>query len=148
MRLTTFSDYTLRVLIYLGLPRERRATIAEIALAYGISENHLTKVVHHLAQSGMVQTVRGKGGGLSLARTPDAINLGTVLQATEGDQNLLDCMNCQSDCCIQPCCRLIPILRQAQSAMFGILSSYTLADLLREEQHLSQILITPRIQAR
>lgn len=146
MRLTTFSDYTLRVLIYLGLPRERRATIAEIARAYGISENHLTKVVHHLAQSGMVQTLRGKGGGLSLARAPEEINLGDVLQATEGDQNLLDCMNRQSDCCIQPCCRLIPILRQAQAAMFDVLGSYTLADLLREERRLSQILISPRIR--
>lgn len=144
MHLTTFSDYTMRVLIYLGLRRDGLVTISDIAKAYGISENHLMKVVHQLAQGGFIETVRGKGGGMRLAREPEDINLGELIRITEGDTGLLACLEGQSSCCIQSACSLIGILREAQTALFTVLEKYTLADLLQREQPLSQILMHPR----
>jgi Rrf2 family nitric oxide-sensitive transcriptional repressor len=142
MRLTTFTDYTLRVLIYLGLRRDRLVTIADIAQAYGISENHLMKVVHGLAQRGDIETVRGKGGGMRLARLPQAINIGTTIRATEGDSGLLGCIDGNSDCCIQGTCALVGILREAQNALYAVLDRYTLADLLQEDNGLRELLIS------
>lgn len=147
MHLTTFSDYTMRVLIYLGLRRDGLVTISDIAKAYGISENHLMKVVHQLAQGGFIETVRGKGGGMRLAREPEDINLGELIRITEGDTGLLACLEGQGSCCIQSACNLIGILREAQTALFTVLEKYTLADLLQREQPLSQILVYPRMSA-
>jgi Rrf2 family nitric oxide-sensitive transcriptional repressor len=144
MRLTTFSDYTMRVLIYLGLKRDGLITISDIAKAYDISENHLTKVVHQLAQGGYIETVRGKGGGMRLAREPEEINLGELIRITEGDTGLLACLEGQGSCCIQSACSLIGILREAQTALFAVLEKYTLADLLQREQPLATILLHPR----
>jgi Rrf2 family nitric oxide-sensitive transcriptional repressor len=144
MRLTTFSDYTMRVLIYLGLKRDGLITISDIAKAYDISENHLTKVVHQLAQGGYIETVRGKGGGMRLAREPHEINLGELIRITEGDTGLLACLEGQGSCCIQNACSLISILREAQTALFAVLEKYTLADLLQREQPLATILLHPR----
>jgi Rrf2 family nitric oxide-sensitive transcriptional repressor len=144
MRLTTFSDYSLRVLIYLGLRQDRLITIADIAQAYGISENHLMKVVHGLAQRGDIETVRGKGGGMRLARQPQAINIGETIRATEGDGGLLGCLDGNSNCCIQGACALTGILREAQNALYAVLDRYTLADLLREDSGLRELL-TDRI---
>lgn len=140
MRLTTFSDYSMRVMMYLGLQHGQLATIAEIAQAYNISENHLTKVVHQLAQRGYVETVRGKGGGLRLARDPNTVNLGAMIRDSEGEPSLLPCVDSQSDCCIQPACKLMVILREAQTALFNVLDKYTLADLLSEQAPLARIL--------
>ncbi len=140
MRLTTFSDYSMRVMMYLGLQHGQLSTIAEIAQAYAISENHLTKVVHQLAQRGYVETVRGKGGGLRLARDPNTVNLGAMIRDSEGEPSLLPCVDSQSDCCIQPACKLMVILREAQTALFNVLDQYTLADLLSEQEPLARIL--------
>ena len=142
MRLTTFTDYTLRVLIYLGLRQDRLVTIADIAQAYGISENHLMKVVHGLAQRGDIETVRGKGGGMRLARLPQAINIGETIRATEGDGGLLSCIDGKSDCCIQGTCALVGILREAQDALYTVLDRYTLANLLQEESGLKELLVS------
>ena len=90
MKLTAFTDYSLRVLIYLAAEPERRATIAEISAAFDIKENHLTKVVHHLGKRGWVETVRGKGGGLMLARPARDIGIGRVVRDTEGAADLGD----------------------------------------------------------
>ncbi|GBG12613.1 Rrf2 family transcriptional regulator, nitric oxide-sensitive transcriptional repressor [Novimethylophilus kurashikiensis] len=146
MQLSTFSDYSMRVMIYLGLKHGELATISEIARAYKISENHLMKVVHHLALRGYVGTQRGKGGGLRLAGEPNTVNLGELLRATEGDAGLLRCMDAPEHCCIQSDCRLMGILEEAQEALFSVLGKYTLADLLRREEPLARILM-PQVVA-
>lgn len=137
MRLTTFTDYSLRVLIFVGLKGEEISTIAEIAEAYGISENHLMKVVHHLAGLGHVQTLRGKGGGLRLARKPAGINLGAVARACEGRVVLAECFEPEHDCCIEKACALKGIFYQAGEAFFAVLDRYSLADLLRPKRALT-----------
>lgn len=144
MHLTTYSDYSMRVLVYLCLQREGLVTIADIAKAYDISENHLMKVVHHLALDGYIETVRGKGGGMRLAREPEYINLGELLRRTEGDHGLLACTDGISNCCIQPACNLVEILREAHNALFAVLEKYTLADLVKRQQPLIRILMHPR----
>lgn len=141
MRLTTFSDYSLRVLIYLGIQHENLTTIASIAKAYQISENHLTKVVHHLAQRGYIETIRGKGGGMRLAKAPEDINIGKLVRDTEGDTGLLPCVDGEGDCCIIPACRLIGILHESLEALYQVLEKYTLADLLVKKAPLARILM-------
>ncbi|MDZ4140674.1 MAG: Rrf2 family transcriptional regulator [Methylotenera sp.] len=145
MQLTTFSDYCMRTLIYLGLKNNEMTTISSIASAYAISENHLMKIVHFLGQRGYIETTRGKGGGIRLARAANTINIGELLLATEGDAGLLECVNGQSSCCIQSACKLTDILREAQTALYGVLSQYTLADLLRQEAPLTKILFYPNV---
>lgn len=140
MHLTTFSDYAMRVLMYLGLQQGRLVTIAQIAEQYSISENHLTKVVHFLGQQGYIDTVRGKGGGLRLKQLPAEINLAVLVKLTEGDEGLLPCVDGASDCCILPACRLVSILRESQTALYQVLGKYTLADLLYDNPPLSNLL--------
>lgn len=133
MRLTSFTDYTLRVLIYLGSHQQegRLATIGDIATAYGISENHLMKVVHHLGRQGHVETVRGKGGGMRLARAPEHINVGDVVRGAEEDLALVECFQPHGHPCpIAPACRLSGLMERALSAFFKELDRQTLADLL------------------
>ena len=130
MRLSTFSDYSLRVLMYLGVQSDRLATISEIAVAHDISENHLMKVVHQLGRGGYLETVRGKGGGMRLARAPKDIVLGEVIRQTEGDIAMVECFSDNPSCRILSACRLRGILGEALSAMFLVLDGYTLADLL------------------
>lgn len=130
MHLTTFTDYTLRVLIYLALEPDRLATIPEMASAYGISENHLMKVVHRLARSGTVESVRGKGGGVRLAREPSEIRLGQVIRASEGDAAIVECFSVKATTCrIAPACRLAKILDEAFTGLYLSLDAYTVADL-------------------
>ncbi len=141
MHLSTFSDYTMRVLMYLGIQHGKLVNISEIAQAYAISENHLTKVVHQLAQRGYIETVRGKGGGLRMVQDPLTINLSEILRATEGDAVLLPCLSHDDSCCIKPSCQLVSILREAQNALYAVLAKYTLADLLKQDDSLSRILL-------
>ena len=132
MQLTRFSDYSLRALIYLGLNQNRRCTIQEIALAYGISENHLMKLVHHLGQSGFITTTRGKNGGLELAKPASEINLGDVFRATEGNFDLVECFagREKNTCPIAGPCRLTGVLETALQAFLDVLDQYTLEDML------------------
>lgn len=142
MRLTTFSDYSLRVLMYLGVHGERLATVGEIALAYGISENHLVKVVHHLAQHRYIETTRGKGGGMRLARPPEKINVGEVVRGTEENLTFVECFDkATSTCVIEPACVLKGILSRAVDAFFVALERYTLADLLVTKPKLIKMLV-------
>ena len=142
MRLTTFSDYSLRVLIYLGVHEGELATVGRIAAAYGVSANHLTKVVHFLGQNGYVETTRGKGGGMRLGRAPEKINLGELLRKTEDNRNLVECFNEEtSDCRIEASCALRGVLGRALAAFFRALDPYTLADLLRSKSKLAKLLV-------
>jgi Rrf2 family nitric oxide-sensitive transcriptional repressor len=140
MRLSSFSDYSLRVLIYLGGQQDRLATIAEIATVYGISQNHLMKVVHLLGRLGYVETVRGKNGGMRLGRPATAIGLGEVIRQTENDWALVECFSTGTSCQIQSSCGLPPILDAALAAMFAVLDRYTLADLLHSPAAAEQVI--------
>ncbi|HEY1934000.1 MAG TPA: Rrf2 family transcriptional regulator [Acetobacteraceae bacterium] len=130
MRLTLFTDYTLRTLIYLAVRPERLVTIADIANAYGISTNHLMKVVHQLATAGDVTTVRGQHGGLRLARPAKEINIGAVVRRTEADFAIVPCFGTETTCVIQPDCILAGVLDEAVRAFLAVLDGRTLADLV------------------
>jgi Rrf2 family nitric oxide-sensitive transcriptional repressor len=136
MRLTVHSDYALRVLMYLGAKPENLATIEEIAVAYGISENHLMKVVHRLAQHGFVETLRGRGGGLRLGKPADTVTLGDVLRAVEEDFELVQCFGAEDTCRITKVCRLKHVLRRALDAYFEELDAWTLADIVSNRKAL------------
>jgi Rrf2 family nitric oxide-sensitive transcriptional repressor len=141
MRLTKYTDYSLRVLIYLGVHPSRHATIEEVAGAYSISRNHLMKVVHHLATNGVLETQRGRKGGFRLARDPGAIRLGEVVRQTETDFALVDCLDAQgSGCTIDGACALRGVLEDAMNAWFAVLDRYTLADLIQPEAQLAALL--------
>jgi Rrf2 family nitric oxide-sensitive transcriptional repressor len=129
MRLTGFTDYTLRTLVYLALQPDRLVTIADIARAYDISVNHLMKVVHQLGVAGDVVTVRGRHGGLRLARPASAINIGEVVRRTEPDMALVACFDTMQRCVIQDGCVLQHVLGDALAAFLAVLDGYTLADL-------------------
>jgi Rrf2 family transcriptional regulator, nitric oxide-sensitive transcriptional repressor len=141
MRLTTFTDYTLRVLMYLAIAPERLATIPEIAEAYGISENHLMKVVHRLARSGLIESIRGKGGGVRLAHPAADIHLGQVISNSEGETSIVECFSGENNSCrITPACRLSKILADAFKDFYKALDAYTLADLVNDPQQLGELL--------
>ena len=141
MKLTAFTDYSLRVLIYLAANPERRSTIAEICAAFDINQNHLTKVVHHLGRRGWVETTRGKGGGLMLARPAADICIGHVVRDAEGQAMPAECFsNEESTCAIASCCRLKGVLAEAVDAFHEVLDRYTLADVARNQRELSGIL--------
>lgn len=131
MRLTRHTDYAMRVLLYLGARSDRVCTIPEMARAYGISQNHLMKVVHQLGKTGYVSSVRGRHGGVRLAVPADAINVGAVIRTSETQAGpeglaLLDCPVCP----IAPACGLISVVDEALAAFFAVLERHTLADLL------------------
>ncbi len=141
MRLTAFSDYSLRVLLYLGMHREHLSTIHEIAGFYGISENHLMKVVHALSRHGYIETLRGKGGGMRLRLTPVEINVGAVVRTTEAGTALIECFDpAHSHCPIMPACLLRDVMAKALEAFFLTLDRTTLADLLRADQQLAPLM--------
>ena len=142
MRLTVFSDYTLRVLMYLAIDRTRLATIPEIAAAYGISENHLVKVVHFLGKEGWIETVRGKGGGISLAMPADRVSIGAVVRSAEGAALPAECFSeGGGDCIITDGCRLRNVFAEAAKAFDAVLDRYTLADITRNRKDLRKILM-------
>lgn len=131
MQLTRYTDYSLRILIYLAADPERRATIDGIARAYGISKTHLMKVVHHLGLRGFVATSRGRGGGLALALPAREISVGEVVRATEENLALVECFDPgTSACAIEGACGLRPVLDEALAAFLDVLDHYTLADLV------------------
>lgn len=141
MRLTVYTDYSLRVLIYLALKEDRLATIGEIAISYGISRTHLMKVAHQLGVKGYVGTVRGRQGGLRLARAPKTITVGEIVRAMEPDLALVPCFEpiC-ADCTILPACVLKRALHEARAVFFDVLDGYTLADLVRPHVPLRRLL--------
>jgi Rrf2 family nitric oxide-sensitive transcriptional repressor len=142
VQLTRYSDYSLRVLIYLAVRPDERATIDEIAQAYGISRSHLMKVVHELGRGGFLSTVRGRGGGFQLARPPDEIGVGDVVRYTEGTLELVECFDPKTSACrIDAACGLRGVLEEALDAFLETLDGYTLADLVaRRRKPLARLL--------
>lgn len=141
MRLTVYTDFSLRLLMFLALRGDKRSTIAEIAKAYGISKNHLMKVAYQLGLAGYVETVRGKGGGLRLARPAQDIVLGEVVRHTEPDMALVPCFEPDdTSCAIFPSCTLRGALSEARDAFLSALDRRTLADLIRPRVPLQKLL--------
>lgn len=136
MRLTRYTDYALRVLLYLGARPERLCSIAEISRAYGVSQNNMMKVVSDLARQGFVTSVRGRSGGVRLARPPSEINVGAVVRRMEDDFDLVDCANCV----IGPVCGLSCLLREAVAAFLAVLDERSLADILSRRAGLLELL--------
>jgi Rrf2 family nitric oxide-sensitive transcriptional repressor len=140
MRLTAYTDYTLRTLIYLAIHRERHVTIADIAGAYHISEAHLTKIVHQLGRDGDIETLRGRGGGIRLKRAPEQINLGAVVRRTEPDMTLVPCFDDAGACVITRACALNTVLGEALAGFMAVLDRTTLADLVVSRRKLATLL--------
>ena len=132
MQLTRFTDYGLRTLIYLALRPDYMASIAEITGAYRISENHMVKVVHHLGQAGLIETIRGRNGGIRLGRPAADIGLGDVVRTSEPSLALVACQ-AGEPCAIGGLCRLQGIMDEAQEALLAVLDRYTLADVAGSE---------------
>lgn len=142
MRLTVYTDFSLRVLMYVALHPERRPTIAEIAASYGVSRNHIMKVVHQLGVAGYIETARGQNGGMRLARPPEAIVLGEVVRRTEPDMALVPCFDpINTVCVLTPACRLRGALQQARSAFLAVLDGYSLADLVDNREALRALFV-------
>lgn len=141
MRLTLHTDYALRLLMHLALAPERRVTISDVAEAFAISRNHLVKVAHELGKAGFVETVRGRGGGLRLARPAAEIAIGDVVRAMEEDFRIVECFDRDANtCCIAPACRLKRLLRDALEAWASVLDGATLADLVERPAPLRRLL--------
>ena len=141
MRLTVYTDYALRVLMYLALKGDRLATIAEISKSYGISRNHLMKVAHQLGVAGYVETVRGRGGGLRLAKRVEAIGLGEVVRFTEPDMAIVSCFKpVDAPCALRPSCVLRQALQRSRDAFMSVLDDYTLSDLVQPRGRLLGLL--------
>lgn len=141
MHLTVYTDYALRLLMYLAVKEDGLATIAEVAASYRISRNHLMKVAHQLGLAGYVETVRGRRGGLRLAKPAGEIGLGDVVRSTEQDIALVPCFDpAAPTCAIAPCCGLRGALDEARAAFFGVLDEYSLGDLVKPRGRLRGLL--------
>src|SRR5690348_4488226 len=144
MQLTYYTDYSLRVLMYLAVQGERMVNISQIAERYEISRNHLVKVVHNLARGGFIKSYRGKGGGIELARDPSEINIGEVVRYTEGPLKPVECFDVERNrCIIAGVCGLAEVVAEACDNFFATLDRYTLGDLLKRRSRLSKILAAP-----
>lgn len=131
MHLTRYSDYSLRVLYYLALYRERTVTISELAEFYHISRDHLVKVVHMLGKNGYISTQRGKHGGLRLARPPQEVTIGAIVRSMEPNFAVVECLQSGgTDCALLPVCGLTGAFAQALEQFLAVLDGYTLADVL------------------
>ena len=142
MRLTMYTDFSLRMLIYLGTKEPgEKATVQEISDTYSISKNHLTKVAHELGKMGLIETIRGRGGGIRLKVAPEMINIGELVRKTEDDFHLVECFNSESNTCIlSSACRLKGVLYEALTAYLAVLDGYTIADFIINKDELAAIL--------
>ncbi|MCA0912346.1 MULTISPECIES: RrF2 family transcriptional regulator [Marinobacter] len=139
MHITRYTDYSLRVLIYLAAEGDRLATIQEIADSYDISKNHLMKVVHQLNKKGYIETIRGKKGGMRLHMAPQDINIGILVRETEQDFSIVECFSSKNACKITPVCGLKTMFGEALKAFLEVLDRYTLADVI-QDHHRPQLL--------
>lgn len=141
MQLSRFTDYSLRVLLYLAINDGRRSTLHEIADFYPISVEHLRKVVHELSRSGYINTYQGKNGGMELAVPPGDIAIGEVIKHFEGHTSFIDCE--RLSCRLAQVCTLKSVLMVGQQALYDALNKYTLADLLHEKPKMVKLLVNP-----
>jgi Rrf2 family transcriptional regulator, nitric oxide-sensitive transcriptional repressor len=141
MQLTSYTDYSLRVLMYLAIQPHRLVNIGEISERYGISRNHLVKVVHNLARGGFIRSRRGRGGGIELARVPNKIGVGEVVRYTEGPFWPVECFDARNNrCVITSACGLPRVLQEACASFLATLDRYTLADVVRRKDLLGRAL--------
>jgi Rrf2 family nitric oxide-sensitive transcriptional repressor len=141
MQLSTYSDYSIRVLMQAALRNPVRVTVDEVAGTFGISRHHLVKVVHDLGRSGYLTTHRGVGGGFTLARPPEEICLGDIVRLGEETETVIDCTDGEKGVCrLFPVCRLKGVLDEAAAAFFVVLDSYTLADVVKQPAKMRTVL--------
>jgi Rrf2 family transcriptional regulator, nitric oxide-sensitive transcriptional repressor len=148
MRLTLNTDFSLRVLMHVGICGDKLTTINDIAKSFGISKAHLMKVVNDLSQKGYLDTVRGRNGGIRLMREPRHINVGQVVRDTENQLSVLGCLERKGYCPIERVCVLRTALRDATQAFLAVLDAYTLADLVKPQRALSSLLLDRRVSLR
>jgi Rrf2 family transcriptional regulator, nitric oxide-sensitive transcriptional repressor len=150
MQLTQYTDYALRTLIALGLNPGEKLTVTDISKAYGISRNHLVKVVARLAEAGYVETLRGKGGGMLLAQAPGDIRIGAVVRDMEAELGVVECLTEGGGrCVIAPACKLKGLLREATGSFLDALDQHTLEDVLRQPMPVARLLHIPvRVERR
>lgn len=146
MRLTMYTDYSLRVLIFLASKQqEELTTVQEISDAYQISKNHLTKIVHSLGKLQLIETVRGRGGGIRLSVDPKDINIGELVRKTEDDFHLVECFDSSKNMCVlSSACQLKGVLYEALQAYFAVLDQYTIADFIRNKDEIHALLFSAR----
>lgn len=140
MQLDKFTDYGLRVLLTLAVHTPKRMPTSVIAAGYGLSEHHLAKVATELVRTGFVRSERGRGGGLTLARPVDQINIGAVVRALRGDTPVVECFSGTSNCLVSPACGLRGPLAEAQEAFFATLDAYMLSDVIKSRSALAALL--------
>lgn len=139
MRLTRYTDYAMRTLLYLAARPQRLCSIVEVATAYGVSKNHLMKVVNDLSAAGYIESVRGRGGGIRLARPADQINVGAVVRHAEEGFTLADC----GSCIVAPACGFTGVLNQALAAFLEVLDRYTLDQLIADKAGFNSLFPLP-----
>ncbi|KTC80470.1 Rrf2 family transcriptional regulator [Legionella cherrii] len=140
MQLTQFTDYSLRALIYIAI-KQNTCTIDDIACVYDISRNHLIKIIHNLSKLGIIKTIRGKNGGLMMAKNPADINLKALVLQLEPHFDLVPCFNKdKANCCIAPTCKLRKLLLDAQNAFFTVLEQFSLEDIIQNKVELYPLL--------
>ncbi len=138
MNITTFSDYTLRVLIYMAVHPEKISTADQISKAYDISFHHVAKAAQWLAREGYVNSERGRSGGMTLSKPINDINIGVLVRATETGTAFVDCMRANGGtCCIKPACGLKLALAEAQAAFYNTLENFSLADIVTQKSALN-----------
>lgn len=141
MKMNLRTDYALRMLMYLAVKAENGCTINDVADAYGLSRNHLQKVAQRLRDLGLVETIRGRTGGIRLARPVEGINLGRVVRAMEENLAPVECMRGTSgDCVLIPACRLRTMFSKAMDGYMSVLDAYTLADIVENRNELAALM--------
>jgi len=134
MHITRYTDYSLRILLYLAVKGEQLSTITEISASYGLSKNHLMKIVQHLSAKGYLLAIRGKFGGIRLDKPLSEINIGALVRDFEEHNNLVECFSDKNHCIITPSCGLKKMFSQAQKSFLTTLDNYTLSDLLSDNK--------------
>ena len=141
MKLTQYSDLGLRLLMYLALRHDDTVTIQEVSDRFAISKNHLVKISHQLTKSGLIESLRGRNGGVRLANSPENISVEEALLATEDNFDLVECFSENNQCVITDVCRLSKVLNNARDAFFEVLQQVTLADLVKSKKAIESALI-------